>query len=254
MSRSERSYDPDLFTAMTEYREALITREKVKDSPLPDVHERAEAMVRAAGLKLKLMGLSEDQIGKIAAEGAPTNLLVGQIGGTLWVYADIYENEVGLVSQGQAVDVTLGALPGKVIRGTIRAIDPVLNPNTRSVRVRVEIPNTQGILRPEMFVNVLIKVPLGNQLSVPTDAVFDTGTRQLVFVEVAEGEFEPREIKVGQRAETYYEVLSGLEEGESIVTQANFLMDSESRLRATGAKASQSPHADHGQHRDGKMQ
>ena len=104
--------------------------------------------------------------------------------------------------------------------------------------MRAEIPNTGGKLKPEMFVNVSIKVPLGNQLSAPIDAILNTGTRQLAFVEVAEGEFEPREIKVGHAADGYYEVLSGLKEGEAIVTQANFLIDSESRLRSTGSKAS----------------
>lgn len=231
------AYDPELYTAQTEYREALISREKVKDSPWPDVHERADALVNASRLKLKLMGLGEDQIDNLAAEKASANLIIGQAGGTLWVYADIYEYDAGLVAAGQSVEVTLPAFPGRVLRGTIKAIDPVLNPNTRTIRVRAEIPNEKGALKPEMFVNVSIRVPLGSEVSVPIDAVFDTGERQLVFVEAAEGEYEPREVKVGHRADGQYQLLSGLEEGETVVTQANFLLDSESKLRATGAAA-----------------
>ncbi len=236
------AYDPELYTAQTEYREALISREKVKDSPWPDVHERANALVNASRLKLKLMGLSEDQINALETEKSSTNLIIGQAGGTLWVYADIYEYDLGLVAAGQRVEATLPAFPGRAFHGVIKAIDPVLNPNTRTVRVRAEIPNEKGLLKPEMFVNVLIRVPLGRELSVPVDAVFDTGQRQLVFVEVADGEFEPREVKVGRTAEGHTEVLSGLKDGEKVVTQANFLMDSESKLRATGAAASQAGH------------
>ena len=232
------AYDPELYTAMSEYREALISREKVKESSWPDVHERAEAMVRASALKLKLMGLSEEQITHMEKGSSSSNLLFGSPGGTLWVYAEIYEYEVGLVSVGQPVEATLPAFPGRTIRGKIKAIDPVVNPNTRTVRVRAEIPNRDGKLKPEMFVNLAIRVPLGDALSIPSDAVFDTGTRQLVFVEEGEGEFEPREIKRGRQADGYYQVLSGLKEGEKVVTQANFLLDSESKLRATGVKAS----------------
>ncbi len=231
------AYDPDLYTALTEYREAIISRGKVKDSPWPDVQERAEALVNAARLKLRLMGLSDEQIAQMGDEKSSSNLLMGKAGGTLWVYAEIYEYDVSLVAAGQAVEVTLPALPGKTFRGTIKAIDPVLNPNTRTVRARAEIPNEKGVLKPEMFVNVSIKVELGRQLSVPAEAVFDTGKRQLVFVEVAEGEFEPREVKIGRLADGHYEILSGLKEGERVVTQANFLLDSESKLRATGTKA-----------------
>ncbi len=233
------AYDPDLYTAITEYREALISREKVKESPWPDVHEQADALVRASRTKLKLMGLGDDQIDKLAAEGSPTNLLYGQPGGSLWVYAEVYENDIALISPGQDVEVTLPALPGRLIRGTIKAIDPVLNPNTRTVRVRAEIPNERGILKPEMFVNVTIKAPLGEALTVPSDAILDTGTRQLAFVEIGDGTFDPREVKIGHLAEGYYEVLSGIKTGEQVVTQANFLLDSESKLRATGQKASQ---------------
>jgi Cu(I)/Ag(I) efflux system membrane fusion protein len=160
------AYDPDLYTAMTEYKEALLSREKVKNSTWPDVQERANALVKASAMKLKLMGLGERQIEDLAKEQAPTNLLAGQAGGTVWVYAEVYESDAGLVSAGQAVEVTLPALPGQTLHGTIKAVDPVLNPTTRTLRVRAEIPDQQGRLKPEMFANVSIKIPLGERLAV----------------------------------------------------------------------------------------
>ncbi len=236
------AHDPDLYTAITEYKEALTSRAKVKDSSWPDVHERSEALVSASKMKLKLMGLGDRQIDDLALESAPTNLLLGQAGGTAWVYAEVYENDAALVSAGQAVVVTLPALPGESIHGTIKAVDPTLDPTTRTLRVRAEIANPKGRLKPEMFVDVSIKIPLGEQLAVPSEAVFDTGERKLVFVEIAEGEFDPREVVVGPLADGYYQILSGLKAGEKIVTQANFLLDSESKLRATGLKAGAGGH------------
>lgn len=233
------AYDPDLYTAMTEYREALLSREKVKASTWPDVRERADALVTAAAMKLKLMGLGQEQIDALDERTAPTNLLLGRPGGMLWVYADIYESDAALVKAGQGVAVTLPALPGKTFRGTINAVDPVLNPNTRTLRVRAEISDPDGQLKPEMFVNASIEVPLGERLAVPIDAVLDTGERQTVFVETAPGEFAPREVKVGRQADGQDEILSGLKTGEKVVTKANFLLDSESKLRAAGEKASE---------------
>jgi Cu(I)/Ag(I) efflux system membrane fusion protein len=229
--------DPELYTAITEYKEALTSRAKVKDSSWPDVHERAEALVNASKMKLRLMGLGDRQVEALASEAAPTNLLLGQAGGTAWVYAEVYENDAALVSAGQAVVVTVPALPGTLIHGTIKAVDPTLDPTTRTLRVRAEISNPKGLLKPEMFVDVSILIPLGEQLAVPSEAVFDTGERKLVFVEIADGEFDPREVAVGPLADGYYQILSGLKAGEKIVTSANFLLDSESKLRATGLKA-----------------
>ncbi len=233
------AYDPDLYTAMTEYREAVLSREKTKASRWPDVREGADALVTASAIKLKLMGLGQEQIDALDKEKAPTNLLLGRRGGTLWVYADVYESDVALVKAGESVAITLSALPGRTFQGTIKAVDPVLNPSTRTLRVRAEVSDPQGQLKPEMFVNASIEVPLGEKLAVPIDAVLDTGERQTVFVEVSDGEFAPREVKVGRQADAEVEILSGLKAGEKIVTQANFLLDSESKLRAAGQKASE---------------
>ncbi|MBI4054506.1 MAG: efflux RND transporter periplasmic adaptor subunit [Elusimicrobia bacterium] len=235
------AYDPDLYNAIAEYREAVKTRDKVKDSPWPDVHERAEALVRSSMLRLRQMGLSESQIEQLATSGEQsTNLLLGGAGGTVWVYAQIYEYEIGLVKPGQKVEMISPAYPGRKFRGMVKAVDPILSAETRSLKVRIEVPNPEGMLKLEMYVNAAIRVDLGSRLAIPEEAVLETGERNVAFVDLGEGRIEPREVNVGREADGYYELLSGIEEGEKVVTSAQFLIDSESRLKAalskTGAK------------------
>lgn len=240
------AYDPDLYNAMSEYREAVRARERVKDSPLLDVRERGDALVRAGRLRLRQMGLSEEQIRAAGeAEGPPTNLLVGEAGGTVWVYAQVYEYEIGLVKVGQPVDVRTPAYPEKVFRGKVRAIDPILSAETRSLKVRVEVPNPENLLKLEMFVNAFIHADLGRKLALPETAVFDTGERRVVFVDLGEGRIEPREVKTGREAEGYVEVLAGVQDGESVVTSANFLIDSESRLKGAFQKPEKKGQPEH---------
>jgi Cu(I)/Ag(I) efflux system membrane fusion protein len=165
-------------------------------------------------------------------EAAPTNLLIGGADGSVWVYAQIYEYEISHVRPGQQAEITTPAYPGRVFRGTVKAVDPNLSAETRSLRVRIEVPNPDGLLKLEMFVNAAIKADLGEKLALPEAALLDSGERKLVFVELGEGRIEPREVRVGSVADGYYELLSGVREGEKVVTTANFLIDSESRLKA----------------------
>lgn len=241
------AYDPDLYNATAEYREAVRARERLKGSALPESEERSQSLVNAAGIKLRQMGLTEAQIAQAATEGAQTNLLFG--GGTVWVYAQIYEQEVGLVKPGQAVLMTTPAYPGRTFTGTLRSLDPVLDPATRSLKARIAVPNADGALRLEMYVNAEIKIDLGSQLALPESALLDTGERRLAFVDLGEGRIEPRVVSVGAKAGGYYELKSGIEEGEKVVTSANFLVDSESRLKAALKKAApgaaDDPHAGH---------
>ncbi|OGS05402.1 MAG: hypothetical protein A3G41_04410 [Elusimicrobia bacterium RIFCSPLOWO2_12_FULL_59_9] len=233
------AYDPDLYNALAEYREAVKARDKVKDSPWPDVHERGEALVRASFLRLRQMGLSEAQIQEGATSEQSINLLLGGTGGTVWVYAQIYEYEIGLVKSGQSVEMTTPAYPGRKFHGTIKAVDPILSAETRSLKVRVEVPNPESLLKLEMYVNASIRVDLGKKLAIPEEAVLETGTRSVTFVDLGEGRIEPRELNVGREADGYYEVLSGIKEGEKVVTSAQFLVDSESRLKAAMSKTSE---------------
>lgn len=227
------AYDPDLYNAISEHHAAVMARDQVKDSPWPDVHERAEALVRAATLRLRQMGLSEEQIaGFENSAPTPTNLLVGGAGGSVWVYAQIYEYEIGRMRAGLPAEITTPAYPGRVFRGTVKAVDSNLSAETRSLKVRIEVPNPDGLLKLEMFVNAGIKADLGDKLALPEGALLDTGERKMAFVDLGEGRLEPREVKVGGEADGYYELLSGVKEGEKVVTTANFLIDSESRLKA----------------------
>lgn len=227
------AYDPDLYHAISEYSEATKAREAVKDSPYPDVHQRADALVQASDFRLRQMGLSQKQIKAIAANPQPpTNLLFGGPGGTVWVYAQIYEYEIPLVKPGQKVEITTLAYPGRKFHGTVKSLDPILSAETRSLRARIEVPNPNGLLTLQMYVDAAIHADIGHKLALPTSALIDTGTRKIVFIDLGNGRLEPRELQVGRQAEGYYEILSGLKEGEKVVTSANFLIDSESKLKA----------------------
>ena len=150
----------------------------------------------------------------------------------MWVYAQIFAQEASFIKEGQAVQVTAPAFPSKTFHGTIKAVDTILNPETRSLRARALVPNPEGLLKPEMFVNAVIDIPLGRALAVPDEAVMNTGTRSIAFVLTSPGRYEPREVRVGKEADGYVEVVAGLKEGDAVVAAANFLIDSESKLKA----------------------
>ncbi len=231
------AYDPELYSAMTEYKQAVDTKRKISQSPWPDVHERSDAMIRASGLRLRQLGLSEKQISRLATtKGDSTSLLLGEPGGSVWVYAQIYEYELARVKEGQSAEITSSAFSGRVFPGTVRSVSAVLNPETRSVRVLIDVPDPEGLLRPEMYVDAAIQIPLGRKIAIPSEAILDTGTRKLVFVESAPGKFDPREVQVGPLAGGFRPVLSGLKEGEMVVVSGNFLIDSESKLQAAASQ------------------
>ena len=225
------AYDPGLYQAVVEYRQALRARAQLAQSTVPEAVSGADGLVRAAAVKLRQKGISEAQLAQVArGEGDPTNLLLP--GKSVWVYAQVYEYELGLVRPGQTLTITAPSLPGRRFTARIAGIDPILDPATRTARVRALVSTPAGDLRPESFVDVSIEVPLGERLAVPEDAVLDTGTRRIVFVVRGQGEFEPRAVELGRDAQGFYEVLSGLEAGEEVVVAANFLIDSESRFRS----------------------
>jgi Cu(I)/Ag(I) efflux system membrane fusion protein len=150
----------------------------------------------------------------------------------IWINADIYEYELPFIKVGQTATVTLSYDPGTVLRGRIAFIYPTLDAQTRTAKVRFELANPGERLKPGMYTNVELKVPLGTRLVVSTDAILDTGERQLIFIHLGGGQLEWRTVKLGIRAENWVEVLEGLQEDEHIVTSANFLIDSESQLKA----------------------
>jgi Cu(I)/Ag(I) efflux system membrane fusion protein len=225
------AYDPALYQAVVEYREALRSRTQVARGALGDAHDGADAIVRGARLKLRQQGLSEEQIRDLAGRsGDPVELLLP--GESVWVYAQVYEHEIALVAPGQPMTVTSPAYPGRTFAAKVVAIDPIVDAATRTVRVRGLVSSAGATLRPESFVEVRIDVALGEKVAVPEDAVLDTGKHQIAFVVEGEGRFEPRAIALGRHAGGYVEVLSGLDVGDEVVTSANFLIDSESRFRS----------------------
>jgi membrane fusion protein, copper/silver efflux system len=150
----------------------------------------------------------------------------------VWVIADVSEREMGRVRVGQPATVKVAAYPGRTFTGRVGFLYPALNPGTRTLQARIELGNRDLVLRPGMSGDVLIEVGGAEALAIPVEALVDTGETQYVFVAAGKGRLEPRRVEVGMRADGWVEVLSGLSGGETVVTTANFLIDSESRLRA----------------------
>jgi Cu(I)/Ag(I) efflux system membrane fusion protein/cobalt-zinc-cadmium efflux system membrane fusion protein len=152
---------------------------------------------------------------------------------SVWVIADVFEQDIGMVKTGAKATVRINAYPDKVFTGSITYVYPTLTAETRTVPVRVELTNAGGLLKPGMFAQVeLPAASKGTVLTVPTSAVIDSGTRQIVLVQLKEGRFEPREVKVGARSEDRIEIIEGVQDGEMVVVAANFLIDAESNLKA----------------------
>lgn len=151
---------------------------------------------------------------------------------SVWLQAEVSEQDQGALRTGQAVTVNVDAYPQEKFSGKISFIAPMLNEKTRTVRVRVELPNKNARLRPGMYASVVIAETMQPALTIPLSAVIDSGTRQMVLVQIAKGRFQPRAVQLGGRSEEYIAVLNGLNEGETVVTSANFLIDAESNLKA----------------------
>jgi Cu(I)/Ag(I) efflux system membrane fusion protein len=232
------AYDPELAVTQEEFVQALNAQDNVKDSPLQDVIDRAKSLTEATRNKLRLSGMSDDQIAALEkSRQVETNLYLPGKGENVWAYINVYEYEIGLIKVGDSVDIEAVAYPGEKFTGKIVSVSPVLDPATRTNQVRVEVPNPENKLKPEMFVNASIQESLGSKLAVPETAVLDTGLRKIVYLSEANNVLESREVTLGQKAENYYEVLSGLKEGDVVVTSGNFLVDSESKLKSASRGA-----------------
>ncbi len=237
------AFDPELAVAQEEFLTAAQTKEKVKDSPDPDVISRADNLVEKSRFKLRLLGMGEEEIDELENRGkAQLNLVLPE--NKAWVYADVYEYELGWVKLGQEVLITAPAYPGEEFKGEVKSISPVLDPRTRSAKIRIETDNPVQKLKPEMFVDVIIESMYLSEdgshevLAIQKGAVLDTGTRKIVYVDNGEGRFSGKEVKIGPEAIAtiegqkirMYPVLKGLSDGEIVVTKGNFLIDSQSQL------------------------
>jgi Cu(I)/Ag(I) efflux system membrane fusion protein len=250
-------YSPDVVSAEEEYLLALRTR----DSLGAGSAKAGEDLVAAARERLKLWDIPESEIRRLERTGKAqrTVTLYAPMSGVVtkkdvvmghrvavgdmpyeitdlsgvWVLADAYESDLGRVKLGTPATLTLQAFPNREFPGKVVFIDPILDPKTRTAKVRLAFPNPTGELKPEMFGEVTLRTPARRGLSIPTDAIIDSGTRKVVFVALGEGKFRPREVKIGSSDADRSEVLQGLSAGDQVVTRANFLVDSESRLRAS---------------------
>ncbi|MGH7005556.1 MAG: efflux RND transporter periplasmic adaptor subunit, partial [Alphaproteobacteria bacterium] len=153
--------------------------------------------------------------------------------GTVWIVAEVFEQDVALIAPGQDAQITVTGYPGRRFAGKVAFVYPTMTVATRTVRVRIELPNPDGVLLTDMYATVAIaNGGAAPTLMIPDSAVIDSGTRRVVLVEKAEGRFEPRAVKTGQRGDGYVAVLDGLADGEKVVVAANFLIDAESNLKA----------------------
>jgi Cu(I)/Ag(I) efflux system membrane fusion protein len=159
----------------------------------------------------------------------------------VWVEVEVYENEFPNIHIGQQVEIRSQSFPGKMFTGRISFIYPFLDPKTRTVKARVEMPNPGMKLKPDMFVNAVIRMPLGTSIVVPVTAVIDTGKRKVVWIETAAGMFEPRDVLTGQQSDDKIQILSGLKSGDKVAVSGGYLIDSESQLKGGGGQ-------DHSQH------
>jgi Cu(I)/Ag(I) efflux system membrane fusion protein len=160
----------------------------------------------------------------------------------IWIWADLTEEESSLVDVGMRAKIELASRPGPPLEAVVRFVSPVLDASTRTVRVRFDTPNPVGVLKPGMYATVRLEKPLGEVLALPDEAIIDTGQRKIVFVELEPGRYQPRTVELGRRGEGAVEVLAGLAAGERVVVSAQFLLDSESRLRAAGGSPTHGAH------------
>lgn len=274
-------YSPKLVATQQEYLLALSNYAALKDSPFDDVRKGAERLVRSSRERLVLLDVPEHQIVELEQSGqvkeglhihAPAGGTVMSIGArqgqfvnpatelyrivnldTVWVYADIYEYELPWVQEGDKVRMTLRAVPGRTFEGEVAYIYPYAQDKTRTTLIRVVFDNPDGLLRPEMFAELsIIASAIPDQVVVPAESVVRSGDFNQIFIVTDEGAFEPRKVDLGVESRGEVAVISGVEAGERVVVSAQFLIDSESKLREATAKMmeleSESQERGHEQH------
>lgn len=242
-------YSPELFAAQQEYLLALRTSTE------------HTSLASASAKKLRLLGLSDRQLDEIRQRGEPIEELpiLSPASGyviakdivegaavepgqrlyriaaldEIWVEAALYESDLPYIKKGQPARVTLPYAVQREVVGKVAVVYPYLDPATRTGKVRIELPNKDLALKPDMYADVAIDVELGSRLSVPVAAVVYTGPRRIVFLDLGGGRFRPQQVTLGARAGDVVEVVSGVTEGQSVVTEGNFLIAAESRIRST---------------------
>ena len=253
-------YSPDLVASEREYLQAQKSAAALQQSSINGVADGAASLVAAAKARLQQFDISESEITKLEGTGESitdltfyspasgyitersalpnmyvqpdTKLYAIADLADVWVLAQIFQNDAGRIKQGDPAEVTVDAYPGQVFRGKVDYLLPQLDTATRTLPVRLVFSNADLKLRPGMYVNVSLKLPLGRPLIVPDSAVFHSGTKSLLFMFTGEGNIQPREVEVGPHVGDQFVITKGIKAGEKIVTSANFLIDSEAQLQA----------------------
>ncbi len=258
-------YSPQLVASQQEYLLALNNLKVLEKSPIEDIRRGAEELVRSSRERLRLLDVPAHQIHELERARkirkslhihAPASGIVMKIGARegqyvtpateiymiadlhrVWVYADVYEYELPWVKENDPVKMRLAGIPGKVFKGHVAYIYPYAEAKTRTIKVRLIFENPELLLKPEMFAEVTIYASKQvNAIVIPSEAIIRSGTRAQVFVVRGPGKFEPRQVELGMFSNGKVAVLKGLNEGEEVVTSAQFLIDSESKLREATAK------------------
>ena len=258
-------YSPRLVASQQEYVLALKNYQVLKNSPVEDIRQGAQELVQSSRARLELFDVPEHQIRELEESLTPKKSLhihspaagiVTRIGARqgqhvtpatelfmiadlsrVWAFADIFEYELPWVKVGDEAEMTLAAVPGQIFRGRIGYIYPYAESKTRTVKVRIEFDNPDLALKPEMFANVTVRASTQEEVTViPSEAVVRSGSEDRVFVVREPGKFEPRNVQLGVQSDGRVIVLEGLAPGEVVVTSAQFLIDSESKLREAAAK------------------
>ena len=250
-------YSPELLNAAQEYRLALDNRQRMGGGASPDAMNQAEELVAASRKRLELWGLTSAQLDKLASDptsGARVTTYASAAGvvidrkvtegqyvnagdtlytvadlSSVWVKLDVYEADLRLVRVGDPVEMTCESVPG-TLRGRVDFIDTTVNHDTRTAALRVQVANPGMRLRPGMYVRATIAAAPQNALAVPRSAVIDTGTHTIVYIARGNGVYESREVKAGQAVGEFVPVSAGLAAGERVVTEATFLVDSQTRI------------------------
>jgi multidrug efflux pump subunit AcrA (membrane-fusion protein) len=253
-------YSPQLVSTQRELLLARKSKDTFAGSDFEEAASGAQTLYESTRERLRLWNIPDAEVKEIERRGKPSTsmTLSSPAGGfvvnrnaypgqritpeteiysiadlsTIWALAEIYEYEVPMIKMGQDAVMTLSYVPGKTYKGKVTYIYPEIDKTTRTLKVRMEFPNPDFQLKPDMYANVDIGVDFGRQISIPQEAVMDSGTEQTVFVALEGGYFEPRKIKVGARVGDRFIVVSGLKPGEQVVSSGNFLIDSESQLKS----------------------
>jgi Cu(I)/Ag(I) efflux system membrane fusion protein/cobalt-zinc-cadmium efflux system membrane fusion protein len=253
-------YSPDLVATEREYLVAKQNQQQVAQSTVPGVASSAASLLNAASERLKQWGVPQQEIARLESAGevqqelefdSPVSGYITERNAlpsvsvqpemrlftvadlsSVWVQAQVFQNDLGSIKVGDPATLTVSTFPGRTFRGRVDFIYPQVDTDTRTAKVRIVSANSDLQLKPGMFVNVSLKVPMGRQLVIPASGVLQSGTRQIAFVKRSDEYLEPREVELGPRIGDDFIVLKGLKAGEQIVTSANFLIDSESQLQA----------------------